>query len=108
MAVQNTPTPQLDEESDRSPSFPSGYYLAATTTAGVYSWDGTGIKSLFRSDSRGIIASRKASNILAVADGRVVILHDVDKGLPRRSYRLKARDVGPSAFPFEILVLTDS
>ena len=67
--------------------------MLATTSTGVYSWDNNGVTQLFRSGSGGIVAARKAGNMLAIADGKVVILHDMDKGLQKRSYRLKGSDV---------------
>lgn len=77
-----------------SPSFPQCHQLIVTTSTGAFSWDRHGIIDLFRSDSGGVVAAKKAGNILAIADGRVVILHDIDKGSQKRSYRLKAPDVG--------------
>ena len=66
-----------------------------TTKKGVFSWSNRGVKQIFRSRSRGIVAARKVPNksdLLAVADSHVVILHDVSQGM-RRSYRLKGSDV---------------
>lgn len=82
---------------NRGPSFPKDHHLIVTTVRGVYSWDADGITLLFRSGSGGIMAAKKAtndSNILAVADGQVVILHDLKRGMQKRSYRLKGSDVG--------------
>lgn len=98
MASRGVPTLQLAEETDRSPSFPRGHSLLATTSVGVYSWDNNGVTLLFRSASGGIVAARKASNMLAIADGQVVVLHDIDKGIQKRSYRLKGSDVGTLTF----------
>ena len=98
MASLAVPTVQLAEETDRSPSFPRGYYLLVTTSVGVYSWGSDGVTLLFRSGSAGIVAARKASNMLAIADGQVVILHNIDKGLQKRSYKLKSSDVGTLNF----------
>ena len=75
--------------------FPKSYQLIITTTKGVYAWDASGIKEIFRSNSAGIVAARKLSGeseILAVADSQVVILHDLGQGL-QRSYRLKGSEV---------------
>lgn len=94
MAFQNKPALNLADELDRSPSFPKGCHLIVTTSTGVYSWDSHGVAPLFRSQTRGIIAATKAGSMLAIADGRVVILHDVDKGMQKRNYRLKHSDVG--------------
>ena len=98
MASRVEPIVHLAEETDRSPSFPRGHYLLITTSLGVYSWGSDGVTLLFRSGSRGIIAAKKASNMLAIADGQVVILHDIDKGLQKRSYKLKGSDVGTLNF----------
>ena len=94
MASRLVPTVHLAGETDRTPPFPRGHYLLVTTSAGVYSWRSDGVTLVFRSDSGGIVAARKASNMLAIADGQVVILHDINKGLQKRSYRLKGSDVG--------------
>lgn len=94
MASRVVPTVHLAGETDRTPSFPRGRYLLVTTSAGVYSWRSDGVTLVFRSDSGGIVAARKAGNMLAIADGQVVILHDINKGLQKRSYRLKGSDVG--------------
>ena len=100
MASRALPTVHLAEENDRSPSFPRDHYLLVTTSVGVYSWGFDGVTLLFRSSSGGIVAARKASNMLAIADGQVVILHDLDKGLQKRSYKLKGSDVGaPNCLP---------
>ncbi|KAL8792273.1 MAG: hypothetical protein Q9195_005152 [Heterodermia aff. obscurata] len=92
MASRVAPTVHLVEETDRSPSFPRDHHLLVTTSVGVYSWDSDGVTRLFRSGSGAIVAARKARNVLAIADGQVVILHDIDKGLQKRSYRLKGSD----------------
>ena len=96
MASKTKSSLVVDQLSDRSPSFPSTHQLVITTTKGVYSWDDGGIAILFRSGSGGIVAARKAndgSGMLAVADGRVVVLHDLNRGMHKRSYRLRGSDV---------------
>lgn len=93
MAFQNKPALNLADELDRSPPFPKGSHLIVTTSTGVYSWNSDGVAVLFRSHTRGIIAATKAGNMLAIADGRVVVLHDIDKGMQKRNYRLKSSDV---------------
>ena len=96
--ASNSKSPlNLPQNEHRSPSFPASYYLVVTTTRGVYSWDSDGITPLFSSGSAGIVAAKRAtdgSNILAVADGQVVILYDPEKGVQKRSYRLRGSDVG--------------
>ena len=80
-----------------NPPFPESHHLIVTTTRGVYSWDPDGITLLFRSGSAGIVTAKRAtngSNILAIADGQVVILYDPEKGVQKRSYRLKGSEVG--------------
>lgn len=76
--------------------FPPSNRLVITTTKGVYIWDVYGISEIFRSGSEGIVAAKKiasGSEMLAVADSQVVVLHDINGGL-QRSYRLKGSDVG--------------
>ncbi|KAG7005688.1 isoleucine--tRNA ligase [Physcia stellaris] len=92
MAFPNKPALNLADELDRSPSFPKGRHLIVTTSTGVYSWNSAGVAVLFCSHTRGIIAATKAGNMLAIADGRVVVLHDMDKGMQKRNYRLKGSD----------------
>lgn len=80
-------------------SFPPSNRLIITTKKGVYIWDVYGITEIFRSGSEGIVAAKKVANgseMLAVADSQVVVLHDINRGM-QRSYRLKASDV--SHFP---------
>ena len=76
--------------------FPPSNRLIITTTKGVYVWDVYGISEIFRSGSEGIIAARKvagSSEMLAVADSQVVVLHEISGGV-QKSYRLKGSDVG--------------
>lgn len=76
-------------------SFPPSNQLIITTTKGVYIWDVYGISEIFRSGSEGIVAAKKivsGSEMLAVADSQVVVLHDISGGM-QRSYRLKGSDV---------------
>ena len=76
-------------------SFPLSYHLIVTTTRSVYAWDMNGVTELFRSGSEGIVAAKKLSGLsemLAVADSQVVVLHDINKGM-QRSYRLKGSEV---------------
>ncbi len=80
-------------------SFPPSNRLIITTKKGVYVWDVYGITEIFRSGSEGIVAAKKiatGSEMLAVADSQVVVLHDISGGM-RRSYRMKGSDVG--SFP---------
>lgn len=75
-------------------SFPPSNRLIITTTKGVYIWDVYGISEIFRSGSEGIIAAKKLSSdseMLAVADSQVVVLHDISGGI-HRSYRLKGSE----------------
>lgn len=77
-------------------SLPLSNRLIITTKKGVYIWDAYGIAEIFRSGSEGIAAAKKiviGSEMLAVADSQVVVLHDINGGL-QRSYRLKGSDVG--------------
>jgi hypothetical protein len=62
---------------------PSNSHLIITTSDGIFSWDQNGIKKLFSSSKKGILAAREAkdgSQVLAVADEHVVVLHDCKRG----------------------------
>ena len=73
--------------------FPSSNRLVITTTKGVYNWDDYGLTEIFCSRSEGIVAAKKvASEMLAVADSQVVVLHDIAKEM-QKSYRLKGSEV---------------
>ena len=88
--------------------FPPSYRLIITTTKGVYAWDMNGVTELFRSGSEGIVAARKLSGnseMLAVADSEVVVLHDINRGM-QRSYRLKGAEVCAFMAPFRTILLT--
>ena len=96
----------LDDSAPSCAAFPKCYQLIITTTKGVFVWDWTGVREIFRSGSEGIVGAKKLSygrDVLAVADSQVVVLHDVDKGM-QRSYRLKGSEVrslrGPKLFKF--------
>ena len=84
------------EADDRhSDGFPPYHQLVVTTTQGVYAWETDVVTELFHSGSRGIVAAKRlasTSNMLAVADNQVVILHDVKKG-KQKSYRLRGSEV---------------
>ena len=76
-------------------SFPPSNRLIITTKKGVYNWDVYGITEIFDSGSEGIVAAKiisADSELLAVADRQVVVLHDISGGM-QRSYRLKGADV---------------
>jgi len=76
-------------------TFPPTYRLIITTTRGVYTWDAHGITQIFSSGSEGIVAARRVtsgSEMLAVADSQVVVLHEINGG--KKSYRLKGSEVG--------------
>jgi len=62
---------------------PQNSHLIITTSGGIFSWDQDGVKKLFSSSKKGILAAREAkdgSQILAVADEHVVVLHDCKRG----------------------------
>jgi ABC-type uncharacterized transport system permease subunit len=84
-------------------TFPPQYHLIVTTTRGVYIWDAHGVTEIFRSGSEGIVAAKRVTNgteMLAVADSQVVVLHEFNGGL-QRSYRLKGSEVSTSvSFPY--------
>ncbi|KEQ97678.1 hypothetical protein AUEXF2481DRAFT_2611 [Aureobasidium subglaciale EXF-2481] len=63
--------------------FPKDSHLIITTSGGIFSWDHDGVKRLFSSSKKGILAAREAkdgSQMLAVADEHVVVLHDCKRG----------------------------
>ncbi|KAK5999838.1 hypothetical protein QM012_004926 [Aureobasidium pullulans] len=63
--------------------FPTNSHLIITTSTGIFSWDRDGVKKLFSSSKKGILAAREAkdgSQVLAVADEHVVVLHDCKRG----------------------------
>ncbi|KAF2148800.1 hypothetical protein K461DRAFT_232312, partial [Myriangium duriaei CBS 260.36] len=58
---------------------PCNHHLLITTPGAIYAWDRTGVRKIFKSSKNGILAakaSKDGSNVLAVADSQVVILHD--------------------------------
>ena len=62
---------------------PTNSHLIITTSGGIFSWDQDGVKKLFSSSKKGILAAREAkdgSQVLAVADEHVVVLHDCKRG----------------------------
>ncbi|CAD0110278.1 unnamed protein product, partial [Aureobasidium uvarum] len=64
-------------------NFPTNSHLIITTSGGIFSWDRDGVKKLFSSSKKGILAAREAkdgSQVLAVADEHVVVLHDCKRG----------------------------
>lgn len=74
--------------------FPPEHRLIITTTKGVYTWDAQGVTQIFRSGSEGIVAATRvtsSSEMLAVADSQVVVLHEIGGG--KKSYRLKGSEV---------------
>lgn len=76
-------------------SFPSSHHLIVTTAKSVFTLGSHGVTEIFRSGSKGIVAAKRASNgsdLLAVADSQVVVLHDINRGM-QKSYRLRGSDV---------------
>lgn len=74
--------------------FPDDHHLLIITPSLILAWDRAGLHPIFRSSSSGIVAAREArngSNVLAVADQRVVVLHDTTRG-QERSWGLHADD----------------
>ena len=75
-------------------NMPTSHHLVVTTTGGVYAWNNQGVIKMFLSDSDGIVAAKKvkgASELLAVADSQLVILHDYSRGT-QHSYKLRRED----------------
>lgn len=76
-------------------SFPKSNELIITTPRSVFVWSKDGIRPVFQSATKGIVAARKtaqAGGLLAVADSQVVLLHDMKKG-NEETYKLKGSDV---------------
>ncbi|KAL8932097.1 MAG: hypothetical protein Q9216_006962 [Gyalolechia sp. 2 TL-2023] len=74
--------------------FPENHHLIITTAQSIYTYDYHGITQIFSSLTNRIVAAKRASHgpkILAVADGQVVILHDVRKGM-QKSCLLREED----------------
>jgi WD40 repeat protein len=87
------PSPRLLKQQTRF-EFPSDSHLLVTTASHIYSWDATGVHTIFKSSKNSIVAAREAkdgSGVLAVADKRVVVLHDTKRG-QQRSWGLEAND----------------
>ena len=62
---------------------PPNNHLIITTSGGIFSWDQDGVKKLFSSSKKSILAAKEAkdgSQVLAVADEHVVVLHDCKRG----------------------------
>ncbi|PSK50399.1 Calcipressin-like protein [Elsinoe australis] len=58
---------------------PRNHHLLITTPGAIHAWDCYGIHKIFNSSRQGILAakaSKDGSQILAVADSQVVVLHD--------------------------------
>lgn len=90
----------LPEKQAIMKGFPTSHHLVVTMSNGVYTWTYQGVKEIFCSQSRGIIAAEKlsdSSNMLAIADSHGVILHDSSKGM-QESFRLKEVEVGTPAW----------
>ena len=76
--------------------FPTDYHLIITTSGGILSWDKSGVKRLFNSSKKGILAAKEArdgSQLLAVADKHTVVLHDCKRGR-EESWGLEGDEVG--------------
>ena len=87
------PSPKILKQQTRS-QVPSESHLLVTTASHIYSWDTAGVHPIFKSSKSSIVAAREAkdgSGVLAVADKRVVILHDTNRG-QERSWGLEADD----------------
>ena len=75
--------------------FPAHHQLIVTTKRSVSLWEGPKAIELFHSGSGGIVAAKRLeedSNMIAVADSQVVVLHDVRRK-KQKSYRLKGSEV---------------
>lgn len=75
--------------------FPTNHHLLVTTASHVLCWNREGLRPIFKSGSAGIAAARESrdgSRKLAVADGRNVLMHEVERGM-EGTYRLKGAEV---------------
>jgi len=84
--------PQITETASTAFSIPDDYHLLITTPGCIYAWDSEGIRAIFTSSRKGIVAAREAkdgSGVLAVADKHVVVLHDTRRAT-QRSWGLEA------------------
>nr|POF02585.1 hypothetical protein CFP56_58217 [Quercus suber] len=62
---------------------PPDHHLLVTTPSCISAWDTAGLHKIFRSSKSSIVAARETkdgSNVLAVADQHVVVLHDTRRG----------------------------
>jgi len=60
-------------------ALPINHYLQITTAEGIFTWNSQGVRKIFSSSKKGILAakaSKDGSQVLAVADSNVVVLHD--------------------------------
>ncbi len=90
---RDQPSPESPRQS-RHFAFPSNSHLLVTTASRIYAWDSRRVHTIFKSSKSSIVAAREAkdgSGILAVADKRVVVLHDTKRG-QERSWGLKGND----------------
>lgn len=74
--------------------FPSNTHLLITTPGRILTWDRSGLRPVFTSNSHGIAAGTEAkdgSGVLAVADKHTVILHDTRRR-QEKSWGLTADD----------------
>ena len=92
--------PHVVNKAERS-GFPTHHQLIVTTKRTVSLWQGPKAIELFHSGSGGIVAAKRLeedSNMIAVADSQVVVLHDVRRK-KQKSYRLKGSEVMVSIQP---------
>lgn len=87
-------TLQVEDVDFDFPWFPQSHQLIITSHGNILSWDTNGIHELFRANSGGIVAAKRADRedgrFMAVADTEVIILHDIRDSMDEnRSYRLK-------------------
>ena len=75
-------------------TFPQLSRLIVTTKKGVFDWDENGLTEILRSTTEGIVAAQTCgdTNILAVADSQVIILHKTG-GIRERNSCLNGAEV---------------
>lgn len=79
---------------------PPNKQLIVTTREKVYSYDREGVKTLFESRSRGLVAAKLLNindNQLVIADSQVVVIQD-GKRRQQKSLRLKNEEVRSQIF----------
>src|SRR6266516_4709346 len=70
-------------------TIPISRSLIVTTASNIYALSNNGAAAIFSSETSGIVAAKKSNDTLAIADGQVVVLRDIKRGM-ERSHKLKS------------------